>query len=394
MATSTNRTHRALRKLWIPVLIGIAIAAFVIIPGCAVYVAGQRVPTYAITADTEDFAIADDVAALHYYGVGGWGVKWRGEYLLMAPYFSNHGFLAMFGKNGPDLAAIVEGVRNTPFSDAGLILVGHGHVDHAADIPAYAAAGLPPNQAGMIANATTLNMLAKIMPPDESFRCAESPLGNDEPTKDCTLRGFRVTPLASQHAPNVKVLGMEFTISKGTVDEPQPQLPARPADYRLGETWAYLIDLLDENDEIVLRIHYMDAVAGSEHSNISASLLQQHKVDIHIACVPGFHYVEDYPEWVMDQGQTGYVLMGHWEDFFQPRDDRLKPVTLVLGESKLNTFARRIESGKSKDARHISPLNKSDDDCPVETEVCGPRGDSWALPIPGETYHFGVRAGL
>ena len=31
-----------------------------------------------------------DVAVMHYYGSGGWGIQWRGQYLLLAPYFSNH----------------------------------------------------------------------------------------------------------------------------------------------------------------------------------------------------------------------------------------------------------------------------------------------------------------
>lgn len=373
---------------------GIAVALFLVIPGCAVYVAEQRVPTYALEADIGDFEVPNDVAALHYYGVGGWGVKWHDEYLLLAPYFSNHGFLAMLGKNGPDLDEIKKGVRNTPFADAGLILVGHGHVDHAADIPAYPAAGLPAKQAGVIANTTTLNMLARLMPPNESFRCAQAPVESGKPIDGCRLAGFRVTPLASDHAPNVKLLGMKFTIAKGTVDESQSHLPERPVDYKLGLTWAYLIDLLDEDGEIVFRIHYMDAVAGSNQSSIPSDLLAQHKVDIHIACVPGFNYVDNYPEWALDQGKTGYVMLGHWEDFFQPRDKRLKPVTWVLNERKLNQFATRIDSGMADDAADVAPLNKSDDDCPADGELCGPRGKSWAMPVPGETYHFGVRAGL
>ena len=395
MPALSNATFRIPGKaIWIPLVLIAGILVFLLIPGCAVYVAEQKVPDYVLESNMGDFDVPDDVAALHYYGVGGWGIKWRGQYLLTAPYFSNHGFLGLFGRNGPDLDALAKGVRNTPFADAGLILVGHGHVDHAADIPGYAATGLPANQAGVIANQTTLNMLAELMPPNESFRCAAAPKENAAPIDACALSGFRITPLASDHAPNVRFLGLEYTIAKGAVDEPLDRAPERPASYRLGNTWAYLIDLLDENGEIAIRIHYMDAVAGSEHGSIPAQLLQQHPVDIHIACVPGFQYVEDYPEWALQQGRAGYVLMGHWEDFFQSRDKRLKPVTAVLSEKKLNQFVQRIERGITEGTRRIDPLNKSGDDCPADTERCGPRGDSWALPVPGETYHFGARAGL
>ena len=364
------------------------VALFLSLPGCTIYVDNQKVPDYALEANPDDFVVADDVAALHYYGVGGWGIKWRGKYLLAAPYFSNHGFLSYYAKNGPDLDAVRDGVRNTPFGETGLILVGHGHVDHAADIPAFPAAGLPARQAGIIANQTTLNMLAELMPPNETFGCAEAPLDNGKPVERCALTGFRITPIASDHAPNIKVLGIPITVSQGTVDEPQETHPERPSGYRLGNTWAYLIDLLDENGEVVFRIHYMDAVAGTDQSSIPPELLEDRAVDIHIACVPGFAYVKDYPEWVLEQGKTGYVMLGHWEDFFQPRDERLKPVSVVLSQNKLNKFVQRIEAGVSSDAKTITPLNKSTTECPTDGEQCGPRGDVWAMPVPGETYHF------
>ncbi len=374
--------------MWLLLIGAVAITLSIIAPGCTVQVAGQRVPSHVLEADINEFDVADDIAALHYYGVGGWGVKWRGEYLLMAPYFSNHGFLGFYGNNGPDLDAVIDGVYNTPFSEAGLILVGHGHVDHAADIPAYSAAGLAAEQAGVIANSTTLNMLASIMPPNETFRCAEAPTTDGAPIKDCLLAGFRITPLTSAHAPNVKILGMSFTVSEGTVDQPQDTIPASPSDYLLGTTWAYLVDLLDADGNVVFRIHYMDAVAGSDESHIPPELLAERDVDVHIACVPGYNYVDRYPEWVIEQGNTGYVLMGHWEDFFRSREKRLKPVTFVLSEGKLNDFAERIEAALPADRPRAGPINKSTDDCPVDSENCGPRGASWALPVPGETYHF------
>lgn len=370
------------------------LALLLSMPACTIYVDNQKVPDYALEANPDDFVVADDVAALHYYGVGGWGIQWRDKYLLAAPYFSNHGFLSYYAKNEPDLDAVRNGVRNTPFSEAEILLVGHGHVDHAADIPAFPAAGLPANQAGIIANQTTLNMLAEMLPPNESFKCAEAPLEDGKPIERCGLSGFRITPLKSAHAPNIKLLGIPFTVSRGAVDEPQEKHPERPSGYRLGNTWAYLIDLLDENGQVVFRIHYMDAVAGSDESNIPAELLEERAVDVHIACVPGFAYAKDYPEWVMEQGKTGYVMLGHWEDFFQPRVERLKPVSVVLSQHKLNQFVHRVEAGMSSDANTVGPLNKSMDDCPTDTEQCGPRGDVWAMPVPGETYHFGVRAGL
>ncbi len=376
------------RSLWISLLLITVLTLFLALPGCTLVVAGQAVPKHALEADPDQFVVPDDIAVLHYYGVGGWGVQWRGEYLLTAPYFSNHGLLDFKRKKGPDLESIQAGIRNTPFADAGLILVGHGHVDHAADIPAYADAGLAPDQAGLIANRTTLNMLAELLPPEDAFRCAEAPTQDGQALSQCTLPGFRITPLASNHAPNIRILGKAITVSTGTLDDPLENVPERPSDYLLGQTWAYLIDLLDADGEVVFRIHYMDAVAGSDQASIPAELQAERDIDVHIACVPGYNYVDDYPEWVIEQGNTGYVLLGHWEDFFRPRDKRLKPVSIVLSERKLNTFVQRIEKAMPAEESALTPANKSDDDCPVDANQCGPRGKFWALPVPGETYHF------
>jgi hypothetical protein len=49
-------------------------------------------------------------------------------------------------------------------------------------------------------------MLAEMMPPNESFNCAEAPLEDGKPIEQCGLSGFRITPLASHHALNIKVL--------------------------------------------------------------------------------------------------------------------------------------------------------------------------------------------
>jgi len=55
-----------------------------------------------------------------------------------------------------------------------------------------------------------------------------------------------------------------ITVSTGTVEYPLESMPERPSDFLLGQTWAYLIDLLDAEGEVAFRIHYIDAIAGSD----------------------------------------------------------------------------------------------------------------------------------
>ena len=358
--------------------------------GADLEVAGQPVPARRLVASDAEFAAAENEIVMHYYGVGGWGIQWRGEYLLLAPYFSLHKLPTLLRRKSPDIELISRGIAGTPFTTTGLVLVGHGHVDHAADIPGYFAAGLPVQQSGLIANRTTIKMLDSLIAPNPGFRCAEAPADDGASLERCTLSNFRIHGIASAHAPNVKLFGSAFLVSEGTHSEPLDEPPERPMDYLAGNTWAYLIDLLDDAGNIVFRMHYMDAVAGDGQSQLPSDLIDARGVDVHIACVPGFDYVTDYPEWAIRDGQARFTMLGHWEDFFGGDSDTVKPVRFVLNERKLQQFVARVEDAIEPDTQILSPTNKGTHDCPPDAEMCGPRGDNWALPVPGETFRFRV----
>src|SRR5262245_22432935 len=107
----------------------LVIVAALLFAACAApRLRGALLPRRALAATPEAFRAPPDVAVLHYYGAGGWGVLWRGEYLLLAPYFSNHGMMRLaLGGLQPDLAAIRRGFAGTPVAATKTILVGHGH---------------------------------------------------------------------------------------------------------------------------------------------------------------------------------------------------------------------------------------------------------------------------
>ena len=386
-----RRTHRFYAL--VAILVFLAVTALPLASSAEMLVGGQPVPARTLTATAGAFEAADDAVVMHYYGVGGWGIQWRGEYLLLAPYFTRYRIPALLRSNSPDLSAIRKGADGTPFKHAGLVLVGHGHVDHAADIPGYFDAGLASGQAGLVGNHTTVNMLDSLVSMDDGFRCAQSPAYDGEVMDDCALEGFRIRAIASDHAPNVKLFGSAFLVSEGHLESPQQDLPRRPMDYLAGDTWAYLIDMLDPDGNVVFRIHYMDAVAGAGQSHLPPELIAQHSVDIHIACVPGFDYVDGYPEWALQDGNARYTMLGHWEDFFGGDSDEIKPVRFVLNERKLNQFKNRVENASAQQTNKLAPTNKGAADCPVEQEICGPRGDSWAMPVPGETFRFSPLSG-
>jgi len=73
--------------------------------------------------------------------------------------------------------------------------------------------------------------------------------------------------------------------------------------------------------------------ASPPHGLVPKTLLAERDVDVHIACVPSFEQTDGYPETLLERAHVKYVLMGHWEDFFQSRGEALKPLRNVLDEA-------------------------------------------------------------
>jgi hypothetical protein len=360
--------------------------------GCALVVHGQHVPEHALVPRPADFVVPPGVAVLHYYGAGGWGIKWGETYVLAAPYFTNHGLPTLLASRAssavqvvPDVAAVRAGFAGTPVGETNLILIGHGHVDHAGDVPAFFGEGLITGKPTLIADRSTTNLLAPML---DRFGCvAPVDYGNAEASAaKCAVPRVRITPIHSAHAPHLRVKGVEVAAFGGFVKEPRTTLPATAEDYKLGNTWAYLIDLLDEQGEVAFRIHYVDAAASPPHAIVPRALLAGRDVDVHIGCVPGFELSEDYPDGVLRHHNVRYVLAAHWEDFFQARTDRLTPLREVVDGESLERFVDIVEKALPA-ARGVVPLNKSAADCAAPRE-CGPHGAAWSLPVPGETFQF------
>jgi hypothetical protein len=364
------------------------LAALALVSACSLTVKHQKVPAHALASRPEDFAAPDDVVVMHYYGAGGWGIKWRGQYLLLAPYFSNHDAATLI--SGVDIApkreAIRGGVAGTPIGDTTLVLVGHGHVDHAGDIGGLFDMGaLTVGRAALVADRSTTNELGVYL---SRFSCVR-PLDIADSGKavagvtGCVPSAFRVWPIHSAHAPHLELFKVDFEVFGGRQKTVRTDPPHRGADFHLGYPWAFVIDLLDEAGRTAFRIHYMDAAAGPPHGLLPGTPLPGRDVDVHIACVPGFNYVDEYPDEVLRWGNVRYVLAAHWENFFQPWNGKLSPVPIVLDEKKLNQFVDRVEHGLGTVPRGVAPLGPA-----PPPGAAGPRGGTWALPVPGETLRF------
>ncbi|HLE85367.1 MAG TPA: hypothetical protein VJG13_13585, partial [Thermoanaerobaculia bacterium] len=80
-----------------------------------------------------------DAVAVRYLGAAGLYVEWRGQAILLGPFFSNPGILES-GLRRMRLrqGAIDQGLEGVPLARVGAILAAHSHYDHIGDLPVVA----------------------------------------------------------------------------------------------------------------------------------------------------------------------------------------------------------------------------------------------------------------
>jgi L-ascorbate metabolism protein UlaG (beta-lactamase superfamily) len=261
-----------------------------------------------------------DSIQIIYLGVGGFLIRYRGEAILTAPSVTHPNVVAVATPFLPlhaDTASINAMMSPLAPSDVAAILVGHGHYDHLLDIPFTADRWTPSAQ--ILGSPSTANILAAVPALSGRVRAvATDTLGT--PTKQGTpmsiggSRFFRVTALTSNHAPNV----FRYTIANRVETSPRTSLPRTAFGWSLGETYAYLIDIVRADGGTAFRILYQDAAADSSYEHFPELDNGGAPIDVAIICAGNFGNVDAYPTALLERAHPKHVIVGHWEDFFRP----------------------------------------------------------------------------
>ena len=278
---------------------------------------------------------AADVLRMTYLGTGGWIMEHGGEQVVAAPLFTNPGFVQTgTGDIASDAFEVDRYMGRYDVRDARAILVGHAHYDHLMDVPRVATAHAP--SARILGSSTVRNSLGTwsgLMPRVdlvESFAADEDHAGRWMAYGP----GVRIMPLRSLHGPHFDGL----TLYRGTVDEPLSRAPRRATEWLEGHTFAFLVDFLDGDGDVAFRVYYQDAVAPPPFGFAPDALIAERRVDLAVLVPATFEEVAWHPEAIVANLRPRRILLGHWEDFFQPVEHDAEPVPLTdLGE-----FERRL----------------------------------------------------
>ena len=135
-------------------------------------------------------------------------------------------------------------------------------------------------------------------------------------------------------------------------------MPEVANDWLDGKTVAYLIDLLNRDGSVGLRVYYQDAVAAPPYGLVPP-LSDSVQVDLELIVPATYSEVRWHPEALIESAPPRHVLLGHWEDFFQSPDRPAEPVRFT----HLPDFVRRLERAL-------------------------PEGAGWHVPLPGTRFRF------
>lgn len=266
--------------------------------------------------DRGEQTMSVDGLEVTFFGVACFVMRWRGTAILIDPFFTMLPLLKVgFGKAESDPKQI------DPYlpllGNVESVLVGHAHYDHVLDLP-YIANRIRPG-ADVFGSRTLQHTLAPLDLP-VSFRtvndAAASP--NQRGMWLTANRGrVRVLPIQSGHPNNYAFI--HLWTRRLTEDRDSP--PTRAHHFHEGETFAYLVDLLEDDGRTVAhRIYVQTSSRGYPDGFFPTEVLDGRQVDIALLAMDCANIEARNERSIIDELNPSTVLFCHWENFFRSKD--------------------------------------------------------------------------
>jgi hypothetical protein len=315
-------------------------------------------------------AARDSLVTVTYLGVSGLLIQHAGHVMLTAPFFSD----PEFSKVRPRVRRLLR--RNTPISadtnainallpraarNASVILVGHGHYDHLMDVPFIATRHAT---SAIVYGSPTVR---HILMGDTALRSHPGRVVAIDTTDAGTVDGegrwiysadsaFRFMALVASHAPAFNLGAFKYRFASGVVAADLDSLPHTAPEWKLGEPYAFIIDVLAGNIP-VYRIYFQDAPSQPPLGFPPLSVLARRGIDLAVLCAATSSNVTYAPDSLLAVIKPREVLVTHWESFFRSQG---APVRVGAG-TNLHEFVRSLRRSGIK---------------------------SWVIPLPQTEFRF------
>ncbi|MEZ5508994.1 MAG: MBL fold metallo-hydrolase [Gammaproteobacteria bacterium] len=267
----------------------------------------RRVATSPLPAQGEP-----DQLTAQFLGAGGVFLRVGDQALLADPFFSNPPMGRwLLGRELPVKTDVID-AHLPPLEQVQGVLVGHGHFDHAMDVP-YVMSKLPAD-IKVYGSETIPNLLAAQLPAQRLIDLTPQMADAVRPGQWLYLNPqLRILPIASEHSPH---LG-SIVFASDKIRSPMTSAPRRTFDWQAGTNVTYVIDFLDPEQQVQYRVFYQSSASGAPVGFPPSWLLQDGiPFDLALLCAANFNHVEGYPEGVLGQIKPKQVMLIHWEQFW------------------------------------------------------------------------------
>ncbi len=283
-----------------------------------------------------------------YLGCGGFYLERGSSALLIDPFFSNTNPLGLLTTGLKTKRRNVnhglDGIKENIRAKNKAILVSHSHYDHLMDVPFVHLKRTDTTINRIYCSSSAKNILESVVYPQQVIDLQQKPLaswyqeGTSYPIdRDSTVV---ITPIATTHAPHYKSLRLYEGEAETKKKFKKPGQRSRPGKWRLGQTFAFLIDYLDENDEVAFRIYIQSSAAPPKHGWLNESL-KKVPVDLAILGAASYKFTTDYPEALVNHLEPEMILICHWEDFFVRYKKKRKKVVRL---TNLKEYIKRLNA--------------------------------------------------
>ena len=313
----------------------------------------------------------DSLIAVTYLGASGLMIEHQRHVLLTAPFFSNPSFgqvrprVRKLLRSTPRISSdtsIIERLLPRDADRATTILVGHGHYDHLMDVPYIATHRTTsatiyggPSVRHMLMGDSSLraNGGRRVVAIPEAVAGRAQRRGQWFYSSDSA---YRFMALIAGHAPTYRAWKQVYTFTTGVVDSDLDSLPHTAAEWKLGEPYSYLIDVLDyRTREPVFRIYFQDAPSEPPLGFPPTEVLAGRSIDLAILCAATSSNVRNTPDSLLAVLKPLHVILGHWEDFF-----RARTLPLQLGPgTDLDALRESLRKSLPDSADWVMPLPQS-----------------------------------
>jgi hypothetical protein len=330
---------------------------------------------HAVGCDSADCGDPGHVISMTYLGVSGLLIEHQGHVLLTAPFFSNPDIgmvvprLTRFLRSTPRIAAdtlAIERLLPRTADRATAILVGHGHYDHLMDIPYIATRRATTSRIYGGPSVRHMLMGDFALRSNGGHRVVAISVASAGTTERRGVwyytedSAFRFMAIIAGHAPTYREWKRSYTFTVGLVDVDLDSLPHTAAEWKLGEPYAYLIDVLSSDTrEPVFRIYFQDAPSEPPLGFPPTDILAERVVDVAVLCAATSSNVSNTPDSLLAVLKPSQVIVGHWEDLFR---SQTLPVQVSIA-TDLGAFRESLTKSL-------------------------PRSAGWVMPLPRKTFRF------